>query len=135
MQQRIRDSFARQGLMQHIGATLGEIAPGRITIVLPRRSEVAQQNGFIHAGALGAIADSAGGYAALTLFPEESDVLGVEYKMNFVSPGVGTVEAVGTVVKSGRTLTVCNLEVFDLDNNRKLVALGQQTLIRVAVAA
>lgn len=131
MQQRIRDSFARQGLMQHLGATLGEIVPGRITILLPLRSEVSQQNGFIHAGALGAVADSAGGYAALTMFDENEDVLGVEYKMNFVSPGVGDVEAVGTVVRSGRTLTVCNLEVFDR-SSRKLVAVGQQTLIRVA---
>jgi uncharacterized protein (TIGR00369 family) len=136
MQQRIRDSFARQGLMQHLGATLAETEPGRIAIQLSRRREVSQHNGFIHAGALGAIADSAGGYAAFTLFTEADDVLSIEYKMNFMSPAAGErVEAVGTVVKSGRTLTVCNLEVFDLETNRKLIAVGQQTLIRVPLKA
>ncbi|MFE7338293.1 PaaI family thioesterase [Streptomyces griseus] len=131
---RVRDSFGRQGLMHHLGARITEIAPGRVRIVLPARPEVTQQHGYVHAGATSAIADSAGGYAALTLFAEDSEVLTVEYKINLLAPAAGDhLEAVGTVLKSGRTLTVCRLEVFGVqeDGSRKLVANGQQTLIRV----
>jgi uncharacterized protein (TIGR00369 family) len=130
---RVRDSFERQGLMHHLGARLSEIAPGRVHIVLPSRPEVTQQHGYFHAGATSAIADSAGGYAAYTLFPEDSSVLTVEYKINLLAPAEGDhLEAVGTVLKSGRTLTVCRLEVFGVQRaERSLVASGQQTLIRV----
>jgi uncharacterized protein (TIGR00369 family) len=133
VQARVRDSFDRQGLMSHLGARITRIAPGRVHIVLPNRPEVTQQNGYFHAGATSAIADSAGGYAAFTLFPEDADVLTVEYKINLLAPALGDhVEAVGTVLKSGRTLTVCQLEVFGVrGQGRTLVANGQQTLIRV----
>ncbi|GAA2432414.1 PaaI family thioesterase [Streptomyces macrosporus] len=131
---RIQDSFDRQGLMRHLGARITHIAPGRVHIVLPSRPEVTQQHGYVHAGATSAVADSAGGYAALTLFPEDSEVLTVEYKINLLAPAVGDhIEAIGTVLKSGRTLTVCRLEVYGVQagGERKLVANGQQTLIRV----
>src|SRR5687768_14101546 len=82
IQARIRASFERQGLMRHLGARLGHVGPGRVHIVLPNRPEVNQQHGYIHAGATSAIADSAGGYAAFTLFPEHTAVLTVEYKIN-----------------------------------------------------
>ena len=133
VQGRVRDSFERQGLMHHLGARIEEIAPGRVRIVLPSRPEVTQQHGYFHAGATSAIADSAGGYAAYTLFPEDSSVLTVEYKINLLAPAEGDhLEAVGTVLKSGRTLTVCSLEVFGVRGaERSLVASGQQTLIRV----
>ncbi|WSB32820.1 PaaI family thioesterase [Streptomyces scopuliridis] len=130
---RVRASFERQGLMGHLGARLAHIAPGRVHIVLPGRPEVTQQHGYFHAGATSAIADSAGGYAAFTLFPENTSVLTVEYKINLLAPAEGDhIEAVGTVVRSGRTLTVCQLEVFGVEDGRRtLVATGQQTLIRV----
>jgi uncharacterized protein (TIGR00369 family) len=130
---RIRDSFERQGLMRHLGARLGHVRPGRVHIVLPNRPEVNQQHGYIHAGATSAIADSAGGYAAFTLFPENSAVLTVEYKINLLAPAVGDhIEAVGTVLKWGRTLSVCQVEVFAIQGpKRSLVAVGQQTLICV----
>lgn len=139
VRQRVQESFDRQGLMSHLGARISHIPPGRVHIVLPGRPEVTQQHGYFHAGATSAIADSAGGYAALTLFPESADVLTVEYKINLLAPAVGDhIEAVGTVLKSGRTLTVCQLEVFGVQDGRrehvagrKLVANGQQTLIRV----
>jgi uncharacterized protein (TIGR00369 family) len=133
VQARIRESFGRQGLMRHLGATLGLIAPGRVHILLPSRPEVTQQHGYVHAGATSAIADSAGGYAALTMFDAASDVLTVEYKINLLAPAAGDhLEAVGKVVKSGRTLTVCTLEVFGVHGTqRSLVANGQQTLIRL----
>ena len=133
MQARIRASFGRQGLMRYLGARLGHIGPGCVRIVLPNRPEVTQQHGYVHAGAVSAIADSAGGYAAFTLFPENTAVLTVEYKINFLAPAVGDhIEAVGTVLKSGRTLTVCQLEVFAVQGpKRTLVAAGQQTLMRI----
>lgn len=133
VQARIQDSFARQGLMRHLGARLDHIGPGRVHIVLPSRPEVTQQHGFVHAGATSAIADSAGGYAALTLFPEGVEVLTVEYKINLLAPAAGDhLEAVGTVRKSGRTLSVCQLDVYAVQaGERSLVATGQQTLIRL----
>jgi len=133
IQARIRASFERQGLMRHLGARLGHIGRGRVHIVLPSRPEVTQQHGYIHAVATSAIADSAGGYAASTLFPENTEVLTVEYKINLLAPAVGDhIEAVGTVLKSGRMLTVCQLEVFAVQGvERSLVAAGQQTLISV----
>jgi uncharacterized protein (TIGR00369 family) len=104
-----------------------------VHIVLPSRPEVTQQDGYFHAGATSAIADSAGGYAAFTMFPEHTAVLTVEYKINLLVPAVGDhLEAVGTVLKSGRTLTVCRLEVFGVKSRQRLlVATGQQTLICV----
>ena len=133
IQARVRTSFERQGLMIHLGASLTHIGPGRVHIVLAKRPEVTQQHGYVHAGATSAIADSAGGYAAYTLFPENTAVLSVEYKINFVAPAEGDhLEAVGTVLKLGRTLTVCQLEVFGVEDTRRtLVAAGQQTVICV----
>jgi uncharacterized protein (TIGR00369 family) len=129
--QRVRASFDKQGLMRHLGAELREIDRGRVTIALPSRDEVTQQHGYIHAGATSAIADSAGGYAALTVFPDDAEVLTVEYKINLLAPAEGErLDAIGTVVKAGRTLTVCALEVFGIrGDQRTLVATGQQTLI------
>ena len=92
-----------------------------------------EQHGYFHAGATSAIADSAGGYAAYTLFPDDSSVLTVEYKINLLAPAEGNhLEAIGTVLKSGRTLTVCRIEVYAIQGTeRSLVATGQQTLIRI----
>ncbi|TGB13229.1 PaaI family thioesterase [Streptomyces palmae] len=131
---RVQDSFDRQGLMRHLGARLTHIAPGRVHITLARQPEVSQQHGYVHAGATSAIADSAGGYAAFTLFPENSTVLTVEYKINLLAPAAGDhIEAVGTVLRSGRTLTVCQLEVFSQEEEKRtLIATGQQTLICLA---
>jgi uncharacterized protein (TIGR00369 family) len=135
---RVRDSFARQGLMRLLGAELVEVRPGRVRIDLARRPEVSQQHGYVHAGATSAIADSAGGYAALTLMPADSEVLTVEYKLNLLAPAARSrLEAVGTVLKSGRTLSVCRLEVYAVTDNGDLapalVAAGQQTLISIPV--
>jgi len=133
VQARIRASFERQGLMAHLGARIAEIAPGRVRILLAWRPELTQQHGYFHAGATSAIADSAGGYAAFTVFPENTSVLTVEYKINLLAPAFGDhLDAVGTVLKSGRTLTVCRLDVHAVsDGTRSLVATGQQTLICV----
>lgn len=130
---RITGSFVRQGLMAHLGARLTHVGPGRVHISLPHRPEVTQQDGYVHAGATSAIADSAGGYAALTLFREGMAVLTVEYKVNLLAPAAGdSLEAQGVVLRSGRTLTVCRVDVFAVRGDaRTLVAAAQQTLIAV----
>lgn len=130
---RIEESFAKQGLMAALGARLGQITPGEAHIHLPMSERVTQQHGYFHGGATGTIADSAGGYAALTLFDPGSEVLTVEYQINLIAPARGDeLEAVGTVLKAGRTLTICRLDVYaHADGARILVAAGQQTLIRV----
>lgn len=131
---RIEDSFARQGLMAHLGAAIAEIREGLVTLRMGFRPELTQQHGYFHAGGTSALADSAGGYAGLTMFDAASEVLTVEFKLNLINPARGErLEAVGRVIKPGRTLTICQLDVWGLDGNRRVhVATGMQTLIRVA---
>jgi uncharacterized protein (TIGR00369 family) len=131
VEQRIRESFNRQGLMRHLGAELHQVHRGLVVIRMRFAPQLTQQHGYFHAGGLSAIADSAGGYAGFTLFPEDTEVLTVEFKLNLLNPAQGEfVDAVGRVVKSGRTLTICQLEVFSSSGGERLqVALGQQTLI------
>ena len=128
---RIRESFVRQKVMALIGAELTRVIPGRVEIELPFRDDLTQQHGFFHAGIVGTIADSAGGYAAYTLMPAGSSVLSVEYKINLLAPADGQrLVASGQVVRAGRTLTVCDLEVSVVkDGVRSLCARGMQTLI------
>ncbi|GJE02341.1 PaaI family thioesterase [Methylobacterium isbiliense] len=130
---RVRASFAHQGLMATLGADLILIAPGRVEIALPYRPALTQQNGYFHAGGTAAIADSAGGYAGFTLFPANTDVLTVEFKLNLVAPAEGDrLVAVGEVIRAGRTLTVCDLKVYgERGDRRTLCAAGMQTLICV----
>lgn len=130
----LRDSFRRQGLMQHLGAHIGEIRAGLVTLYMPFRPELTQQHGYFHAGGSAALADSAGGYAAFTLFPPASEVLTTEFKLNLLNPARGErLEAVGRVIKPGRTLTVCQLDVWGIDgSHRTHCATGLQTLIRIA---
>lgn len=130
---RIRGSFARQGLMATLGATLDGVAPGEVVISLPVRAEVGQQHGFVHAGAVASIADSAAGYAALTLMPAGSGVLTTEFKINLLAPAAGTrLVARGKVVKAGRTLTLAMTEVFaETAGGAKLCALLTATLMTI----
>jgi uncharacterized protein (TIGR00369 family) len=128
---RIRESFERQKVMALLGAVLTRVEPGRVTIELPFRDDLTQQHGFFHAGVVGTIADSAGGYAAYSLMPAGASVLSVEYKINMLTPADGErLVATGVVVRAGRTLTVCDLEVDVVkDGARSLCARGMQTLI------
>jgi uncharacterized protein (TIGR00369 family) len=110
---RVRESFARQGFMKHLGAQLTELRPGHVEIRVPYRPELTQQHEYFHAGVSGAIADSACGYAAYTLMPADSSVLTVEYKMNLLAPAAGEeLIARARVVRSGKTLTVCAADVY-----------------------
>ena len=128
---RVRTSFARQGAMRLIGARLLEVRPGYCAIELPCRDDLSQQHGYMHAGIVGAIVDSAGGYAGFTLFPPDASVLTVEYKLNLVAPAAGErLVAEGRVVKPGRTLAITRGEVYaEVAGKRTLCAIMQQTLI------
>ena len=133
-ERRVRDSFARQPFMTLMGARMGAVAPGRVEVELPYVESVTQQVGYFHGGAVGAIADTAGGYAAYTLFPADSTVLTVEYKINIMAPGRGErLVAVGEVVRSGRTLTIVKVDVFaEADGARTHCATATQTLFCLA---
>jgi uncharacterized protein (TIGR00369 family) len=110
---RIRDSFGRQGLMQHLGARLITVKPGAIEIRSTYKSELTQQHGYFHAGVSGAIADSACGYAAYTLMPANFSVLTVEYKINLLAPADGEeLIARARVMRSGKTLKICMADVY-----------------------
>jgi uncharacterized protein (TIGR00369 family) len=110
---RVRDSFARQPMMAHVGAVLAAIEPGYCEIHLPYRRELTQQHGYIHGGALATIIDSAAGYAAFSLMPADASILTVEYKLNILRPGEGErMIARGRVLKSGRSLSVVNADAF-----------------------
>jgi len=128
---RVRDSFSRQGIMKTIGARLLAVTPGEVRIELPWSEAVTQQHGFVHAGILSTIADNACGYAAYTLMPANSEVLGAETKINFLAPAKGErFVSIGRVIKAGRTLVVCSGEVWACDGGREtLVAVMQTTMI------
>jgi uncharacterized protein (TIGR00369 family) len=133
--QRVAASFARQGMMQHLEAKLIRVAQGEVEIALPYGDKVTQQQGGFHGGAMGALADIAGGYAALTVAPEGMEVTTVEYKINFLSSKQqGELRAVGKVVKGGKRIIVTTAEVFHVDaqGQQTLCAVMQQTLVPVA---
>lgn len=132
--QRVQASFDRQGMMRHLGARLLQAAPGLCEVALPYSDRVTQQQGGFHGGAMGALADIAGGYAALTVVPEGMEVSTVEYKVNFLAAFQGgELRATGRVVKAGRRIIVTSAEVLHLaaDGSETLCALMQQTLVPV----
>ena len=118
--------------MQTLCASLTRVSAGEVEISMPVSSAVTQQHGFVHAAALAAIMDSACGYAALGLMPEDSDVLAVEFKVNFVAPASGSsVRAVGTVIKAGKTIILTTANAYAISSEgEKLVAVMQATMIR-----
>ena len=127
----INQSFAKQTIMSLIGAELTRVEAGLIEINLPYRADLAQQHGYLHAGIVTTIADSACGYAAYSLMPPNSEVLSVEFKVNLLRPAKGeTFSAVAEVVKAGRTLTVVRADVFGIEQDRReLIATMLGTMI------
>ncbi|HSY84308.1 MAG TPA: PaaI family thioesterase [Gemmatimonadaceae bacterium] len=128
---RVRASFAKQQFMVTLGANLASVQPGEVCIELPFRADLTQQHGFLHAGVVTSVIDSACGYAALTLMPPDRAVLSVEFKVNLIAPAQGaTFQARGRVVRAGRTLTVCtgDLRVVGSDS---VVAMMQATMMAV----
>lgn len=133
---RVRASFGRQRLMATIGARLLRVSPGEVEIEAPFGDGLTQQHGFLHAGVVTALVDSACGYSALSLAPPHSEVLTVEYKVNFLAPAQGErFVARGRVVRSGQKMTVCSGEVVALTGSQeKQVAVMLATMIAVAAA-
>ncbi|MDR3452585.1 MAG: PaaI family thioesterase [Rhodoferax sp.] len=131
---RIEASFSRQGMMRHLDARLLRVEPGLCEMALPHSDKVTQQQGGFHGGAMGALADIAGGYAALTLVPEGMEVTTVEYKINFLAAYEGgELRATGQVVKAGKRIIVTTAQVVHLDQHGKQsdCAVMQQTLVPV----
>ena len=130
---RVRASFARQQVMATLGATMARVAPGEVEIELPFRADLTQQNGFLHAGIVTTIVDSACGYAAYSLMPAGVNVLTVEYKVNLLAPARGErFVARGSVLRAGRTITVCAGDVVAVQDDREqLVATMLATMMTV----
>lgn len=130
---RVRGSFARQTIMTTLGAEIAAVRAGEVEIVLPFSDKILQQHEFIHAGAVASIADTACGYAALTMMPREAAVLTTEFKINLLAPAKGErLRAVGRVVRSGKKLVITLGEVFAEDGaSRKQVALITATMMVV----
>ena len=130
---RVRQSFANQAVMATLGASLARVAPGEVDIELPNRPALAQQHGFLHAGILATILDSACGYAAFTLMPAEAAVLSVEFKINLLAPAAGDrFVARAHVIRSGRNLSVCQADGFAISaEGEKHVATMVATMMCV----
>jgi uncharacterized protein (TIGR00369 family) len=133
IEERVRASFERQRFMATLGARLTRVADGEVDIELPIRDELTQQHGFLHAGALATAADSACGYAALSMMPAGAAVLSIEFKINMLAPAAGDrVVARARVIRSGRTITVCWCEVMAVTGEQeKLVATMVGTMMTV----
>jgi uncharacterized protein (TIGR00369 family) len=130
-EKRVRSSFDRQKLMRAIGAELAKVSPGEVEISLPYRDDLTQQHGFVHAGIIATIVDTACGYAAFSLMPADMAVLTVEYKINLLSPAVGELFlARGRVLRPGKTLSVCTGEVIAYQEGKgKTVATMLATMM------
>ena len=131
---RIETSFLRQGMMQSLGARLLRVEPGLCELSLPHSERVTQQQGSFHGGAMGTLADIAGGYAALSAAPPDMEVTTVEYKINFLASFTGgELRAIGRVVKAGKRIIVTTAEVVHVDASGKQTACAvmQQTIVPV----
>lgn len=128
---RIAESFDRQGLMHTLGARLEAVEAGRVVITMPFSSHITQQHGFVHAGAITSIVDSACGYAALTLMPEGKAVLTSEFKINLLAPAAGdSFEAEGRIIRAGKRVHVAMGEAFAIHKGqRKPIAVMLATMM------
>ena len=126
----VNDSFARQSIMSLIDARLTHVEPGRIDITLPFRGDLTQQHGYLHAGIIATIADSACGYAAYSLMPPGSDVLSIEFKINLLRPGKGELfVARAEVIRPGKTVTFVHADVFASTNQKETLIASMQATI------
>ncbi len=127
----VRASFARQGLMDTMGAQMAHCTPGRVVLEMPYSAALSQQHGFVHAGAITALMDSAAGYAAMSLAPAGAEVLTVEFKSNLLAPArARRFRAEGSVLKAGRTVMVAEARCHGLDEGQeKLIATLTATMM------
>jgi uncharacterized protein (TIGR00369 family) len=134
-EERVRASFARQAAMRTIGAELTSVTPGIVEIEMPFSSELTQQHGFLHAGIISTALDSACGYAAFSLMPEDAGVLTIEFKVNLLAPGRGEKFLFrGSVTKPGRTIVVADGQAyaFASDGEARLIATMTGTMMRIS---
>lgn len=133
IEERVRRSFARQSFMALLGAELSRVEPGVVEITVSRNATLLQQHGFLHAGVLTSLLDSACGYAALTRMDERSGVMSIEFKVNLLAPAAGERFLVrGEVLKAGQTVVVCRGDAFALDRDTpRLVAAMQASMMTV----
>ena len=131
---RVRSSYEKQYVMKTIGAVLARVAPGEVVIELSYDASLTQQHGYLHAGIVTTVVDSACGYAAYTLMAPGSEVLTIEYKVNFMAPARGErFKGIGKVLRSGKTITVCSGDVVAVENGKeKVVATMLATMISVS---
>ncbi len=131
---RVRDSFARQRAMATLGITIRRVAPGEVELEVPYRDDLTQQHGFLHAGVIATMADSACGYAAFSLMAADVGVLSVEFKINLLAPARGQrFVARARVLRPGRTLSVCSAEVVAFDGAEETpIAVLQATIMAIA---
>jgi uncharacterized protein (TIGR00369 family) len=132
-EKKVRDSFARQTFMTTIGAEMTSVGRGSVEIRFPFSSTLTQQNGFVHAGAVTSIMDSACGYAAMSVSAEEADVLSVEFKVNLLAPGVGeSFVARAAVKRAGKRLVICTADAFAINRGQeKLIATMLATMMNI----
>jgi uncharacterized protein (TIGR00369 family) len=128
---RVRDSFSKQEMLTSLGAQIGLLRAGEVHLTAPYDARFTQQDGFLHAGTVTTLMDSACGYAAYSLMPAASRVLSVEFKVNLLAPARGPrFRAEGHVIKAGRTLTVCEGKLFSVEKEQEtLCAIMQATMI------
>ncbi len=131
---RIRESFSKQGFMPSLGAELLRVDPGEVHVGLAFRDSLTQQHGFLHAGVITTILDNACGYAAYTLMSPDSEVMTIEFKVNFLSPARGgRFTAIGKVVKPGKTISFCQGEMVAVqEGGEKTIATMTATMISIA---
>ncbi|NNE42657.1 MAG: PaaI family thioesterase [Gemmatimonadetes bacterium] len=120
-ERRVRTSFGRQTVMATIGARLVRLEPGRVEISLPHRPDLTQQHGFLHAGMVATVLDSACGYAALTLMPPGTAVLAIEFKVNLMRPAAGDLIARGEVLRAGKTVSTCRADAVREEDGEEIV--------------
>ena len=126
--ERVRASFARQGMMATLGAELVSVEPGRVEMAIRHDERLTQQHGFLHAGAVASVLDTACGYAAFSVMPPDAAVLTASYTINLLAPAAGErFRITGEVVRAGRTLVVCRGEAF-ADGNERPFAVMQATM-------
>jgi uncharacterized protein (TIGR00369 family) len=130
-EKKVRASFAKQTFMTTLGAEMSSVAHGAVEIRFPFSAQLSQQNGFVHAGAITSILDSACGYAALSVAPAHAEVLSVEFKVNLLSPAVGNAfVARATVKRAGKTIAVCVADAFAIGKDKeKLIATMLATMM------
>lgn len=134
--EQITASFARQGFLRGMAARIVRLEAGRCSIELPFGDAVSQQHGFFHGGAIGALADTAGGYAAMTMVSDDRDVVTLEYKINFLRPAVGgLLIAEGEVLRAGRSVIVTRVDVYAIDGDRRALCAALQQSIAPAPAS